>query len=41
MILRSKELDGIDTSDLGDEGNGNDLGESAVLMKYTNASNLP
>ena len=27
MILRSKELDGIDTSDLGDEGNGNDLGK--------------
>ena len=26
MILRSKELDGIDTSDL-DEGNGNDLGK--------------
>ena len=28
MILRSKELDGIDTSDLGDEGNGNDLGKA-------------
>ena len=27
MILRSKELDGIDTSDIGDEGNGNDLGK--------------
>ena len=27
MILRSIELDGIDTSDLGDEGNGNDLGK--------------
>ena len=27
MILRSKELDGIDTSDLGDEGNGTDLGK--------------
>jgi hypothetical protein len=26
MILRSKELDGIDQTDNGDEGNDNDLG---------------
>ena len=26
MILRSKELDGMDQTDNGDEGNGNDLG---------------
>ena len=27
MILRSKELDGLDQSDNGDEGNGNNIGE--------------